>query len=95
MLHAAQINFFDVVPVDAQRFEIPEGVEKIAYYALSFAYSIRELVFPSTVKEVGNGILSQTLPQKILVPSKIKSLILEKLPSYYADNVYVIDNDSD
>lgn len=78
-----------------QRFEIPEGVEKIAYYALSFAYSIRELVFPSTVKEVGNGILSQTLPQKILVPSKIKSLILEKLPSYYADNVYVIDNDSD
>ncbi len=78
-----------------QRFEIPEGVEKIAYYALSFAYSIRELVFPSTVKEVGNGILSQTLPQKILVSSKIKSLILEKLPSYYADNVYVIDNDSD
>lgn len=78
-----------------QRFEIPKGVEKIANYALALAYSIRELVFPNTIKEVGKMILDQALPQKILVPSKIKSLILEKLPSYYADNVYVIENDSD
>ena len=78
-----------------QRFEIPEGVEKISDFALSFAYSIRELVFPSTITEVGKMILDQTLPQKIMVPSKLKSLILEKLPSYYADNVYVIENDSD
>lgn len=74
-----------------QRFEIPEGVEKIADFALSFAYSIRELVFPSTINEVGKMILDQTLPQRILIPSKIKNLILEKLPSYYADNVYVIE----
>lgn len=78
-----------------QRFEIPEGVEKIADFALSFAYSIQELVFPSTITEVGKMILDQALPQKILVPLKIKDLIIEKLPSYYAKHVHVIENDSD
>lgn len=78
-----------------QRFEIPEGVEKIADFALSFAYSIRELAFPSTITEVGKMILDQALPQKILVPLKIKDLIIEKLPSYYAKHIHVIEYDSD
>jgi hypothetical protein len=40
-------------------------------------------------------ILDQALPQKILVPLKIKDPIIEKLPSYYAKHVHVIENDSD
>lgn len=77
-----------------QRLEIPEGVEKIADFALSFAYSIRELVFPSTITEVGKMILDHVIPDKILVPFKIKDLIIKKLPSYCVKYVYVIENDS-
>lgn len=78
-----------------RRFEIPIGVERIADYALSFAYSIQELSFPITIKHIGKYIMGEILPKKILVPSEeIKAMLLEKLPSYFAERVFVFENDS-
>ena len=78
-----------------RRFEIPIGVDRIADYALSFAYSIQELSFPITIKQIGKSIMGEILPKKIFVSSEaIKTMLLENLPSYYAERVFVIENDS-
>lgn len=76
------------------RFEIPVGVEKIANWALSNAYSLQEIVIPQTIKQIGCGFLFEASPKKIFVPSKIRDLLVDKIPSYLADHVFMIEDDS-
>lgn len=75
------------------RFEIPVGVEKIEDWALSNAYSLQEIVIPQTITQIGRGFLFEASPKKIFVPSKIKDLLIDKIPSYLADRVFVIEDD--
>lgn len=76
------------------RFEIPVGVEKIADWALSNAYSLQEIVIPQTIKQIGCGFLLEASPKKIFVPSKIRDILIDKIPSYLADRVFMIEDDS-
>ncbi len=76
------------------RFEIPVGVEIIADWALSNAYSLQEIVIPQTIKQIGCGFLLEASPKKIFVPSKIRDILIDKIPSYLADRVFMIEDDS-
>lgn len=76
------------------RFEIPVGVEKIADWALSNAYSLQEIVIPQTIQQIGCGFLLEASPKKIFVPSKIRDILIDKIPSYLADRVFMIEDDS-
>lgn len=76
------------------RFEIPVGVEKIADWALSNAYFLQEIVIPQTIKQIGCGFLLEASPKKIFVPSKIRDILIDKIPSYLADRVFMIEDDS-
>ena len=78
------------------KFIVPNGVEEIADFALACSYSIQELIIPRTIKKVGRMYLEyfcHARPKKIYVPTKIKDLLLEKMPSSYAGSVFVIDDD--
>lgn len=78
-----------------EKFIVPDGVEEIADFAFSYAYSIREFTIPSSIKRIGKYVLDGTLPQKILVPSSVISMVRESLPNYYLNNIFELSNDCD
>lgn len=78
-----------------EKYTIPEGVEKIADFAFSYAYSIRELIFPPSINQIGKRVLDEALPRKILAPSSVLSLVKASFPSYYKDNIFKLENDCD
>lgn len=78
-----------------KKFIVPDGVEKISDFAFSYAYSIQEFILPTSIKQIGREILSDTLPKKILVPASLISMVKESLPNYYADNIFELNNDCD
>lgn len=82
------VNYYGGEP----SFKIPEGVEVIADGAFYFSYPSQELVFPSTIKYIGDCFFQFT-PKKLIVPSKIKDLMLEKIPSYEHKNIIEYDCD--
>lgn len=82
------VNYYGGEP----SFKIPEGVEVIADGAFYFSYPSQEIVFPSTIKYIGDCFFQFT-PKKLIVPSKIKDLMLEKTPSYEHKNIIEYDCD--
>lgn len=78
-----------------KKFIVPNGVEEIADFAFSYAYSIQELIIPSSIKHIGKYVLNETLPKKILVPASLIPMVKERFPNYYADNIFELNNDCD
>lgn len=77
------------------KYIVPNGVEEIADFAFSYAYSIQEFVLPLSIKRIGTHVLNETLPKKILVPASLIPMVKESFPNYYADNIYELNNDCD
>ena len=82
------VNYYGGEP----SIKIPEGVEAIADGAFYFSCPSQEIVFPSTIKYIGDCFFQFT-PKKLIVPSKIKDLMLEKTPSYEHKNIIEYDCD--
>lgn len=82
------VNYYGGEP----RFKIPEGVEVIADFAFGLSCPSQEIVFPRTIKQIRDCFFQFT-PKRILVPSEIKDLILEKLPSNKHEKVIEYDSD--
>ena len=82
------VNYYGGEP----RFKIPEGVEVIADFAFGFTCPSQEIVFPRTIKHIRHCFFQYT-PQRILVPSEIKDLVLEALASFKHINVIEYDSD--
>ena len=82
------VNYYGGEP----RFKIPEGVEVIADFAFGLTCPSQEIVFPRTIKQIRDCFFQFT-PKRILVPSEIKDLILEKLPSNKHEKVIEYDSD--
>lgn len=78
-----------------RKFTIPNGVERIGDCAFSYAYSIHEFIIPPSVKHIGKFVLNEVLPRKILVPASLIAMVKKSLPSYYADNIFELNNDCD
>ena len=74
-----------------KRVEVPNTVVKIADFAFACAYSIKELIIPDSVEEIGNCFLDEVLPDKILVPSKLKDLVEQKTESLYHKHIFVTE----
>ena len=72
-----------------KRVIIPNTVVKIAKMAFACAYSIRELIIPNSVKEIGIAFLDQIYPEKIIVPAELKDTIIELTDSYYHNHIIV------
>jgi TPR repeat protein len=71
-------------------FEIPETVVKIADFAFAFAYTLREIVIPDSIKEIGKSFLLEISPDKIYVASeRLKSMVIERTPSWSHINIIV------
>jgi hypothetical protein len=71
-------------------FEIPETVVKIADFAFAFAYTLREIVIPDSIKEIGKSFLLEISPDKIYVASEmLKSMVIERTPSWSHINIIV------
>ena len=82
------VNYYGGEP----RFKIPEGVEVIADFAFGFTCPSQEIVFPRSIKHIRHCFFQYT-PQRILVPSEIKDLVLEALASFKHKNVIEYDSD--
>ena len=72
-----------------ERVVIPNTVVKIADYAFACAYSIRELIIPDSVEEIGKEFLEEVLPDKIIVPAKLKDMVTGLTESYYHEHIIV------
>lgn len=72
------------------KFVIPETVVKIADFAFAFAYTLREIVIPDSVKEIGKNFLLEISPDKIYVASeRLKGMVIERTPSWSHNNIIV------
>ena len=72
------------------KFEIPETVVKIANFAFAFAYTLREIVIPDSIKEIGKGFLAEISPDKIYVASeRLKEMVIERTASWSHDNIII------
>lgn len=78
-----------------EKYVIPEGIEKIVDFAFSYAYSIREFVFPKSIKHIGKHVLHEAIPRKIFAPTSVLSMVKESFPEYYADHIYELEDDCD
>lgn len=72
-----------------EKVVIPNTVTKIADFAFAFAYSIKELVIPDSVEEIGKSFLLEISPEKIIVPSKLKQIVAERISSWSHNNIIV------
>ena len=72
-----------------RKVTVPNTVVKIASMAFACAYSIRELVIPNSVEEIGRAFLNEVLPDKIIVPAKLKNLVIGLTDSYYHSHIIV------
>lgn len=77
------------------KFIVPNGVEELADFVFSYAYSIQEFVLPLSIKHIGTHVLNETLPKKILVPASLIPMVKESFPNYYANNIFELNNDCD
>ena len=76
-----------------EKYIIPDGVETIADFAFSYAFSIREFIIPQSIKQIGRGVLNETLPKKILAPTSVLSIVKDSFPNYYTDHIFELKND--
>ena len=72
-------------------FIIPDYVENIADYAFAFAYYIKEITFPSTIKSIGKNIFEQALPKVFKVAPNVKEQLENSLKSHQRDHIVVIE----
>lgn len=72
-----------------KKVTVPNTVVKIASMAFACAYSIRELVIPNSVEEIGRAFLYEILPEKIIVPAKLKNIVISLTESYYHSHIIV------
>ena len=72
-----------------KKVTVPNTVVKIASMAFACAYSIKELVIPNSVEEIGRAFLEEVLPDKIVVPAKLEKLVIGLTESYYHSHIIV------
>ena len=72
-----------------KKFTVPNTVVRIAKWAFACAYSIKELIISDSVEEIGEYFLYEALPEKIIVPVKLKETVESLTDSYYHSHIIV------
>lgn len=69
-------------------YNVPYGVKEVLDGAFADRWIEDEIVFPDTVKTVGKVLfLKVPAPKRIVIPSELKSQMLESVETYYQDRI--------
>lgn len=81
---------FALVLHNAERIDVPEGVEKIAEAGISCSSAVKTLTLPSTLKEIGpNGIMDMHSIKELIIPEGVEEIKLQGLSCN--ENLELID----